>query len=206
MPYLTYSFERLNSRRTNAKHPPVHLPNRSNCHQKIVRKSSKNGCLAQSWRQIYPRASWEHSGTAQECPRATWERPRSVPGAFLSVPKASPERPSRIPEPPESPKNPPEAILPRFQLAQGRSWGASGPSPERFFMTFFAHPFVFCIHANGAGNATQQDVAAHRCRSQIALPQRLFHNDLFQPSHRDDSCCWLFVVASSFFVHCTKAL
>ena len=133
-------------------------------------------------------------------------RPRSVPEPFLSVPKVSPERPSSIPEPPESPKNPPEAILPRFQLAQGRSWGASGPSPERFFMTFFAHPFVFCIHANGTGNATQQDIAAHRCRSQIALPQRLFHNDLFQPSHRDDSCCWLFVVASSFFVHCTKAL
>ena len=145
-------------------------------------------------------------GASQERPRSVLGAPWSVPGAFLSVPKASPERPSSIPEPPESPKNPPEAILPRFQLAQGRSWGASGPSPERFFMTFFAHPFVFCIHANGAGNATQQDVAAHGCRSQIALPQRLFHNDLFQPSHRDDSCCWLFVVASSFFVHCTKAL
>ena len=92
LPYLTYSFERLNSRRTNAKHPPVHLPNRSNCHQKIVRKSSKNGCLAQSWRQIYPRASWEHSGTAQECPRATWERPRSVPGASWERPGASPAR------------------------------------------------------------------------------------------------------------------
>ena len=142
-----------------------------------------------------PGASQERLGSALERPRRVRERPQSVPRASLEHPGT-----------PESPKNPPEAILPRFQLAQGRSWGASGPSPERFFMTFFAHPFVFCIHANGAGNATQQDVAAHRCRSQIALPQRLFHNDLFQPSHRDDSCCWLFVVASSFFVHCTKAL
>ena len=129
-----------------------------------------------------PGVSPSHLGTSQERPRSVLGAPWSVPGAFLSVPKASPERPSSVLKPPESPKNPPEAILPRFQLAQGRSWGASEPSPERFFMTFFAHPFVFCIHANGAGNATQQDVAAHGCRSQIALPQRLFHNDLFQPS------------------------